>query len=126
MSWWSDLFKPRVVVVDDELADIAAIKRRLEADIHELRIDHSELMSMAQAEQQNVTQLRSLMATLQTEQADIEDSINFKKLQETIRHQTRCNARLAAALIDAEKRANDEAIARLTERHHGIKTGGSY
>jgi len=126
MSWWSDLFKPRVVVVDDELADIASIKRRLEADIHELRIDHSELMSMAQAEQQNVTQLRSLMATLQTEQADIEDSINFKKLQETIRHQTRCNARLAAALIDAEKRANDEAIARLTERHHGIKTGGSY
>jgi len=126
MSWWADRVKPRVVGVDDELADIAAIKRRLEADIHELRIDHSELMSMAQAEQQNVTQLRSLMATLQTEQADIEDSINFKKLQETIRHQTRCNARLAAALIDAEKRANDEAIARLTERHHGIKTGGSY
>jgi len=113
-------------VVDEELADIAKVKRDLEADIHELRIDHSELMTMAQAEQKNLTQLRSCMATLQVEQADIEDSINFKKLNETIRHQTRCNARLAAALIDAEKRANDEAIARLTERHHGIKTGGSY
>lgn len=124
MSFWRRLFPPRTIVVDEELADLAATKRQLEADIHELRINHSELMTMAQAEQTNLTQLRSCMATLRVEQADIEDSINFKKLNETIQHQTRCNARLAAALMDAEKRANDEACKRLSERHYNIRTAG--
>ena len=110
--------------MDNELLELVKEKLDITEHIRDLKQDLGHAMNLVQVEYKKLEEARETLAAIRTEQANIEDSLNFKKLQETINHQTRCNARLAAALIDAEARANDEAVKRLTERHYKIKTGG--
>jgi ABC-type transporter Mla subunit MlaD len=123
MNWFTRLFT-RTIVVDEELLELGLIKHRLEASIHDLRIDHSQLVSLNQEEYDKLGDLRDTLTALHTEQANIEAKLSFKTLNETIKNQTIANEHMARALQAAEARANDEALKRITERYYDIKTGG--
>lgn len=124
MSWWSRLFPPRAIMVDVELGQLAKDKRDLEEHIRELKLDLGHAMNLVQTEYKKLKQARETLVAVREETLNIEDTISYKRLNETIRNQTLANARLAALLMEAEARANDANCARIAERHHNIRTGG--
>lgn len=123
MSWFSNLFRPRVVVQPD--AECDALREHKESIEEDIKYKEQRLGSLVydiDTEGKKLAQLREAVAALREEKERFEDSLDSKRLHETIKNQTNANARLLRALKEAEARANDEATKRINERHY-ITTG---